>query len=123
MNCKGWHQEAAMGLLIHYLDPDVAEKSEELIVYAGTLKAARNHECLERIISTPKHLENDVANGYQGHDNRGRPGHISQAPHRIASLLPGYGADITINMHHLSTTGFTTSRRMLVAVQSNRGSG
>jgi urocanate hydratase len=59
LSCKGWHQEAAMRMLMNNLDPDVAEKPEELIVYGGTGKAARNHECLERIISTLKRLEND----------------------------------------------------------------
>ena len=59
MSCKGWHQEAAMRMLMNNLDPDVAEKPEELVVYGGTGKAARNLECLERIISTLKRLEND----------------------------------------------------------------
>jgi urocanate hydratase len=59
LTCKGWHQEAAMRMLMNNLDPDVAEKPEELVVYGGTGKAARNHECLERIITTLKRLEND----------------------------------------------------------------
>jgi len=48
-----------MRMLMNNLDPDVAEKPDDLIVYGGTGKAARNHECLERIISTLKRLEND----------------------------------------------------------------
>jgi len=59
ISCKGWHQEAAMRMLMNNLDPDVAEKPDELIVYGGTGKAARNRECLERIISTLQRLEND----------------------------------------------------------------
>ncbi len=59
ISCKGWHQEAAMRMLMNNLDPDVAEKPDELIVYGGTGKAARNHECLEKIISTLLRLEND----------------------------------------------------------------
>jgi urocanate hydratase len=59
ITCKGWHQEAAMRMLMNNLDPDVAEKPEELVVYGGTGKAARNHECLQRIISTLQRLEND----------------------------------------------------------------
>jgi urocanate hydratase len=59
ISCKGWHQEAAMRMLMNNLDPDVAEKPEELIVYGGTGKAARNRDCLERIISTLQRLEND----------------------------------------------------------------
>jgi urocanate hydratase len=59
ISCKGWHQEAAMRMLMNNLDPDVAEKPEELIVYGGTGKAARNRQCLERIISTLQRLEDD----------------------------------------------------------------
>ena len=59
LTCKGWHQEAALRMLMNNLDPDVAEKPDELIVYGGTGKAARNRECLDRIISTLRRLEND----------------------------------------------------------------
>ena len=44
LSCKGWHQEAAMRMLMNNLDPDVAENPEELVVYGGTGKAARNHD-------------------------------------------------------------------------------
>jgi len=59
ISCKGWHQEAALRMLLNNLDPDVAEKPEQLIVYGGTGKAARNLECLEKIIATLQRLEND----------------------------------------------------------------
>jgi len=59
LSCKGWHQEAAMRMLMNNLDPDVAEKPDELIVYGGTGRAARNWACYERIIQTLKRLEND----------------------------------------------------------------
>ncbi len=59
LRCKGWHQEAAMRMLMNNLDPDVAEKPDELIVYGGTGKAARNWECYERIIQTLARLNND----------------------------------------------------------------
>jgi urocanate hydratase len=59
ISCKGWHQEAALRMLLNNLDPDVAEKPDELIVYGGTGKAARNRESLASIISTLKRLEND----------------------------------------------------------------
>ena len=45
MSCRGWQQEAALRMLLNNLDPDVAEKPDELIVYGGTGKAARNHDC------------------------------------------------------------------------------
>ncbi len=57
--CKGWVQEAALRMLLNNLDPDVAERPEELIVYGGRGKAARNFESLNRIIAALKVLEND----------------------------------------------------------------
>ncbi|MCF6262909.1 MAG: urocanate hydratase [Xanthomonadales bacterium] len=59
LSCKGWHQEAAMRMLMNNLDPNVAEKPDELIVYGGTGRAARNWESYHRIISTLQRLEND----------------------------------------------------------------
>ncbi|MBI1805995.1 MAG: urocanate hydratase [Ignavibacteria bacterium] len=57
--CKGWLQEAALRMLMNNLDPDVAEKPDELIVYGGTGKAARNWECYGAIVRSLKSLEND----------------------------------------------------------------
>lgn len=59
LNCKGWVQEAALRMLLNNLDPQVAEKPEELIVYGGRGKAARNIESLDLIIKALKELEND----------------------------------------------------------------
>lgn len=59
LHCKGWHQEAAMRMLMNNLDPDVAERPEELVVYGGTGKAARNKESYLKIIETLKRLKND----------------------------------------------------------------
>ncbi|MDZ7660440.1 urocanate hydratase, partial [Fodinibius sp.] len=59
LQCKGWHQEAALRMLMNNLDPDVAEKPDELIVYGGSGKAARNWECYHKIVETLKRLEND----------------------------------------------------------------
>jgi urocanate hydratase len=59
ISCKGWHQEAALRMLMNNLDPDVAERPEELIVYGGGGKAARNWECYDRIVATLRRLEND----------------------------------------------------------------
>jgi len=59
LSCKGWHQEAAMRMLMNNLDPEVAEDPDNLIVYGGTGKAARNWEAYEAIIRTLKELEND----------------------------------------------------------------
>ena len=59
LSCRGWHQEAALRMLMNNLDPDVAEKPDELIVYGGTGKAARNWDCYRHIVETLKRLEND----------------------------------------------------------------
>jgi urocanate hydratase len=59
ISCKGWHQEAALRMLMNNLDPAVAERPEELIVYGGGGKAARNWECYERIVTTLRRLDND----------------------------------------------------------------
>jgi urocanate hydratase len=59
LNCKGWVQEAALRMLLNNLDPDVAERPQDLIVYGGRGKAARNPEALELIIKALKDLEED----------------------------------------------------------------
>lgn len=59
LNCKGWVQEAALRMLLNNLDPDVAERPEELIVYGGRGKAARNPEAFDLIIKALKDLEED----------------------------------------------------------------
>ena len=59
LSCKGWHQEAALRMLLNNLDPDVAERPEDLVVYGGTGKAARNRACFEAIVATLRRLEND----------------------------------------------------------------
>ncbi len=59
LSCKGWIQEAALRMLLNNLDPEVAERPDELIVYGGRGKAARNFEALDNIIKGLKILEND----------------------------------------------------------------
>src|SRR3954469_20515015 len=59
ISCRGWQQEAALRMLMNNLDPEVAERPEELVVYGGSGKAARNWECFEAIVATLKRLEND----------------------------------------------------------------
>jgi urocanate hydratase len=59
LSCRGWHQEAAMRMLMNNLDPNVAEKPDELIIYGGTGKAARNWDCYASIVKTLQRLEND----------------------------------------------------------------
>jgi urocanate hydratase len=59
LNCKGWHQEAALRCLMNNLDPDVAERPEDLVVYGGAGKAARNWESFDAIVRSLQSLEND----------------------------------------------------------------
>ncbi len=59
LSCKGWHQEAALRMLMNNLDPEVAENPSELIVYGGAGKAARTWECFEKIVEVLRRLEND----------------------------------------------------------------
>lgn len=59
LSCKGWIQEAALRMLLNNLDPEVAERPDDLIVYGGRGKAARNLEALDNIIKALKILEND----------------------------------------------------------------
>ena len=59
LNCKGWIQEAALRMLLNNLNPEVAERPDDLIVYGGRGKAARNFEALDYIIASLKILEND----------------------------------------------------------------
>ena len=59
LHTKGWAQEGALRMLMNNLDPAVAEKPQDLIVYGGTGKAARNWPCFEAIVESLKNLEND----------------------------------------------------------------
>lgn len=59
MNCKGWHQEAALRCLMNNLDPDVAERPQDLVVYGGAGKAARNWTSFEAIVRELVSLEMD----------------------------------------------------------------
>jgi urocanate hydratase len=59
ISCQGWQQEAAMRMLMNNLDPVVAEKPEDLIVYGGSGRAARNWDCYNAIISSLKKLKSD----------------------------------------------------------------
>jgi urocanate hydratase len=58
-SCKGWHQEAALRMLMNNLDPEVAENPDRLIVYGGTGRAARSWEAFDAIVRSLRALEND----------------------------------------------------------------
>lgn len=59
ISCKGWQQEAALRMLLNNLDPEVAERPEDLVVYGGRGKAARNWKAFHAIVGALKNLEND----------------------------------------------------------------
>ncbi len=59
LTCKAWPQEAALRMLMNNLDPDVAERPQDLVVYGGTGKAARNWECFDAIVRALRNLESD----------------------------------------------------------------
>ncbi|MBC7753779.1 MAG: urocanate hydratase, partial [Moraxellaceae bacterium] len=59
LSCKGWLQEAAYRMIQNNLDAEVAENPEQLVVYGGIGKAARNWDCYEKILESLKTLEND----------------------------------------------------------------
>src|SRR5262245_43170027 len=59
LSCKGWPQEAALRMLMNNLDPDVAERPEDLVVYGGSGRAARNWAAFDAIVDTLRRLEHD----------------------------------------------------------------
>src|SRR3989339_1487184 len=59
ISCKGWQQEAALRMLMNNLDPEVAERPGDLVVYGGRGKASRNWDCYNAIVSSLRSLEND----------------------------------------------------------------
>jgi urocanate hydratase len=59
LSCRGWQQEAALRMLMNNLDPEVAERPEDLVVYGGSGKAARNWQCFDALVSTLRRLGDD----------------------------------------------------------------
>src|SRR4030081_1981083 len=59
MTCQGWHQEAALRMLMNNLDPEVAENPDQLVVYGGTGRAARSWQAFDAIVRSLQELEND----------------------------------------------------------------
>src|SRR3989440_13100415 len=60
LNCKGWHQEAALRCLMNNLDPEVAERPDELVVYGGRGKAARDWAAVDAIVRELQQIEGGV---------------------------------------------------------------
>ncbi|TVR99640.1 MAG: urocanate hydratase, partial [Wenzhouxiangellaceae bacterium] len=94
LSCKGWHQEAALRMLMNNLDPDVAERPQDLIVYGGTGKAARNWDCYHAIIRTLQRLDNDETLLVQSGKPVGVVRTHDQAPRVLianSNLVPRWG--------------------------------
>jgi urocanate hydratase len=83
LTCKGWPQEAALRMLMNNLDPEVAERPEELIVYGGSGKAARSHEALSAILERLRELEADETLLVQS----GKPVAVFKTHHRAPRVL------------------------------------
>ena len=76
ITCKGWQQEAAMRMLMNNLDPEVAERPEDLVVYGGTGKAARSWPAFDAIVRELQRLEDFLSDG------------IYVVPETVADLPP-----------------------------------
>ncbi|MGY6631772.1 MAG: urocanate hydratase [Wenzhouxiangella sp.] len=94
LSCQGWHQEAALRMLMNNLDPAVAERPQDLIVYGGTGKAARNWDCYHAIVRTLKRLKNDETLLVQSGKPVGVVRTHDQAPRVLianSNLVPRWG--------------------------------
>src|SRR5437764_1365189 len=112
-SCKGWHQEAALRMLMNNLDPEVAENPDELIVYGGTGRAARSWEAFDAIVRALRKLESNetllVQSGkpvgvFRTHEN---------APRVLIanSNLVGHWSNYR-DFHHLEELGLTMYGQM-----------
>ncbi len=93
LQCKGWIQEAALRMLLNNLDPEVAEKPDELIVYGGRGKAARSFAALDQILAELRELENDETLLIQSGKAVGRMKTHADAPRVLLSnsqLVPNW---------------------------------
>src|SRR4026207_1666362 len=95
ISCKSWQQEAALRMLMNNLDPEVAERPEDLVVYGGIGKAARNWECFDALVRCLRELENDetllVQSGKPVDGLRTPPHPPRRAPRADRELAAGAG--------------------------------
>src|SRR3954470_14567044 len=111
--CKGWHQEAAMRMLMNNLDPDVAENPDQLVVYGGTGRAARSWEAFDTIVRSLRELENDETLLVQSGKPVGKFRTHDQAPRVLIanSNLVGQWNNYT-QFNHLERMGLTMYGQM-----------
>src|SRR4051812_50147393 len=90
LSCKGWQQEAALRMLMNNLDPGVAERPEDLVVYGGGGKAGRDWACFEKNVERPRRLEKEETPlGQSGQPGGGFPTPQEGAPRPLAQPHPG----------------------------------
>ena len=94
LSCKGWQQEAALRMLQNNLHPEVAERPDDLIVYGGTGKAARNWDCFHAIVRSLQSLENDETLLIQS----GKPVGIFRTHEHAPRVLIGPTGSISTNL-------------------------
>src|SRR5256885_15600223 len=83
LSCRAWPQEAALRMLMNNLDPEVAERPQDLVVYGGTRRAARNWDCFDAIVASLRSLEDDETLLVQS----GKPV-AGFRPHEVAPPVP-----------------------------------
>src|SRR6202011_6297411 len=112
-SCKGWHQEAAMRMLMNNLDPDVAEDPDRLVVYGGTGRAARSWEAFDAIVRSLRELENDETLLVQSGKPVGQFRTHEEAPRVLIanSNLVGYWSNYT-EFNRLERLGLTMYGQM-----------
>jgi urocanate hydratase len=113
LQCRGWPQEAALRMLMNNLDPEVAERPEDLVVYGGSGRAARNEDCFRAIVAELRRLEDDETLLVQS----GKPVGVFRTHERAprvlisnAMLVPAW-ADWD-NFHRLEGLGLTMYGQM-----------
>src|SRR5262249_56643151 len=113
ISCKGWAQEGAMRMLMNNLDPEVAERPDDLVVYGGAGKAARDWRCFDAIVRRLRDLNNDETLLVQS----GKPVGVfrthEDAPRVLIahSNLVGHWSD-SKEFSRLGAMGFTLSGQM-----------
>src|SRR4029079_17037279 len=83
LSCKGWAQEAAMRMLMNNLDPEVAERPDDLVVYGGSGRAARSWPAFDAIVATLRRLEHDETLVVQS----GKPGAVLRTHHGCRGVI------------------------------------
>ena len=96
LSCKGWQQEAALRMLMNNLDPDVAERPDELVVYGGIGRAARDWESYDAIVASLRRLE---GNPMRILDSKNPAQGWTELPHWPRSTVVGHAGLLAVLRH------------------------